>query len=98
MALESEVGIGLAHATTIVRNSDQGASRIDQFDFDSTCPGIDRILEQFFEGGSRALYNFPSRDLIDRMGVEEANLRARGFHHTHCRRMSGLMRTQGQNE
>ena len=64
MTLECQACIGFGHAVTIVDNLNRSATGINYDDMDMAGTGIDGILNQLLDNGSRALDNFASSYLI----------------------------------
>ena len=64
MTLKGQTGIGLGHALTVVDDLDEGASRIDHDDADGVGTGINGILDQLLDDGSRTLDDLASRYLV----------------------------------
>ena len=64
MALEGQTGIGLGHAAAVVDDLDGRATGIDNDDIDDGGTGINGILDQLLDDGSRTLDDLASRYLV----------------------------------
>ena len=64
MTLESQTGIGHRHATAIVNHLDGRTAGIDHQHIDDMCSGINSILYQLLDHGSRTLYHLTSSYLV----------------------------------
>ena len=59
--------------SAIIRDADQApASGLDD-DVDTRGAGIERVLDEFLDGGSRPLDHFAGGDAIDENGIKAAN-------------------------
>ena len=67
MAFQRERHGVAIHAATIVGDFDQVGPARRQPHRDPGGPGIDRILHQFLERGSRAFHHFARCDTVDEM-------------------------------
>jgi hypothetical protein len=67
VALQGQLGVGPAHPPTVVTDADEpGPSAID-LDVDVAGPGIQGILDQLLDDGSRPLHDLAGRDLVDQI-------------------------------
>ena len=64
MPLEGQTGIGLGHAAAVVDDLDGRATGIDHQHIDGGGAGIDGILDQLLDDGSRPLYDLAGSYLV----------------------------------
>ena len=64
MAFKSQSGVGLRHALAIIYDLYRGASRIDDKHVDHGSTGINGILHQLLDDGSRPLNHLTSSYLV----------------------------------
>ena len=64
MSLEAEPGIGGRHTLSVVDDLYPGLSPAVHVEQDVGGPGIDAVLEEFFDYGSRALHHLARCDLV----------------------------------
>src|SRR5579862_386325 len=81
MALQGLLRIFQRHPAAIVANSDKAAATLDKLDLDLRSAGVDGILDELFDHGSRPLDDLARRNLVYRMGIEQSNLGSRGHLH-----------------
>ena len=75
MAAHGQGQLRFRDAATIVRDADQCFAAISNRHLDPARTRINRVLDQFFHRGSRALYDFARRDPVDRAIVQLTNNR-----------------------
>ncbi len=73
MTLKRKQRIVAKHTAAVIRNADQSAAAVFNFDMDARRAGVQRIFQQFFHDGSRAFDNFAGGDLICDVVREYAN-------------------------
>jgi hypothetical protein len=68
--LEGERHLLGRYARAIVGDADQLAAGILHVDADVLCPGVEGVLDQFFDHARRALDDFAGGDLLPEVGRE----------------------------
>ncbi len=83
VALDAEREVGRVHAAAVIHDADEAAAaRLDR-DVDPRGAGVQRVLHQFLDGGSRALDDFAGRDAVDEDAVEALDRHGLGLPHAH---------------
>jgi hypothetical protein len=65
MPLDGQIELVGGHAGAIIGNSDQRPAAVTQHDLDVARAGVDRVFDQFLDGGGRALDDFAGGDAVD---------------------------------
>ena len=65
MPLDRERQLVRRHAAAIIGNRDKGLAAILEGDVDAVGAGVDRVLDQFFNGRRRALDDLARGDAVD---------------------------------
>ena len=65
MALDCEIEFGGVHAEAVVGDRDQRPAAVAQHDLDVARAGVDRVFDQFLDGGGRALDDLAGGDAVD---------------------------------
>jgi hypothetical protein len=73
VAFESEYCVVTHHAFPVVRNLEQSPPTSFDLDRDARRAGIDRVLDQFFGDGRRALNHLARGDLVGDVICEDAD-------------------------
>ena len=73
VALDGEGEVIGVHAATVVGNADQRTTGRFDAHRDAARPGVDRVLDQFLDGGGGALHHLAGGDAVDQDRVEAAH-------------------------
>ena len=73
VTLEGSEGVGVRHSDSVVRDADEGAPGVDQLNLDAGGPGVEGVLDEFLDHGTRAFDHFAGRNLVYGVRIEEAN-------------------------
>ena len=89
VALEGQQGVVAQHAAAVVDDADQAASAGFDLDAQLGRPGVERILEQFFDDRSRPLHHLARRRFCWRPGREGCGCGPWARRFTIARRVDG---------
>lgn len=64
MPLETESGVAVRHAATVVDDLYQCSSGVFDNELYFRCAGVDSVFEQFFDSRCRAVHHLASRYLV----------------------------------
>jgi len=73
VTLDREIEIGGAHPAAIIGDADQAASASLNGNLNAGGTRIQRIFDQFFDGGGWTLDDFARRDAVNQQGIETAD-------------------------
>ena len=75
--LDGEREVVRAHAPAVVDDADQPSPAGLDGDLDAARAGVERVLDQFLDGGGRALHHLAGGDAVDEHGIEATHARLR---------------------
>ena len=71
VALQAQPGVRPRHAATVVADADQLAAALEQVDLHAGGAGVERVLDQLFDGGGGAFDHLAGGDLVgERIGED----------------------------
>ncbi len=73
MAFDAEREIGLVHAETVVDDADQIAAAALDRHVDAAGARVERVFDQFLDGGARPLDHLAGGDAVGQDGIEPAD-------------------------
>ena len=73
MAFDGEDQFVPRHAAAVVGDRDQLPAAVDHHPVDAPRAGVDGVLDQFLDGGGRALDHLPRRNAVDEIGRKKTD-------------------------